>query len=537
MNKLLKCYGYLFVISLSLKIFLLNSCSSAPNLSKRYKYGLENKDNYISPQSVDIANYIGEFRIFDPTYDFVKNGIDTAESLSHSMPIRDHNVSQVSNLKHPSDFLAMRYAMISKAKRSIRMQYFTFWGDESGWEIGKKLIELKKQGIDIKIIIDPYSNLYPNSQSMFFKFKQNGIEVLGYEVAYMYALNMLSPKDDIEEVMNKFNRRFHEKLLVVDAELPDSAIAIVGGANIGNKYFKIENGLSAWRDKDVVLKGLIVQDIARAFDNNFIEIKQYRENQALMNTDQIWKIAVFVRDVLKLPPIFNPNLKLNNNLIRIVQNKIQQPVILNWYHAKMRYLYNKPHKNQNYVTAAYVDLINSSKSEILILNSYFLVSNEIREMIKNAVKRGVNVKILTNAKEVTDNILVNVASRATYADLLKINEVINNGAKLEIFEWQGHKILNNNEGLHHAKYAIFDKRVVIVGSYNLDPRSRYINTECAIAIDSLELAQELSQEFYSEIQPNYSKSISLSEALKFSDPQDIIGRFEKEFAESLKPML
>ena len=46
-------------------------------------------------------------------------------------------------------------------------------------------------------------------------------------------------------------------------------------------------------------------------------------------------------------------------------------------------------------------------------------------------------------------------------------------------------------GRLHAKWAVMDRRRVLVGSMNLDPRSARLNTELGLLIDSPALAREL----------------------------------------------
>ena len=43
----------------------------------------------------------------------------------------------------------------------------------------------------------------------------------------------------------------------------------------------------------------------------------------------------------------------------------------------------------------------------------------------------------------------------------------------------------------HAKLAVFDRRVVYIGSFNFDPRSLFLNTEVALFVDSPALAQRV----------------------------------------------
>jgi len=64
--------------------------------------------------------------------------------------------------------------MIKRAKKSIRIQYLIFFGDESGWAITELLKEKKKQHpeMDIRVIVDAPSNIVPgvtfSTQDMYF---------------------------------------------------------------------------------------------------------------------------------------------------------------------------------------------------------------------------------------------------------------------------------------------------------------------------------------------------------------------------------
>ena len=43
----------------------------------------------------------------------------------------------------------------------------------------------------------------------------------------------------------------------------------------------------------------------------------------------------------------------------------------------------------------------------------------------------------------------------------------------------------------HAKTAVIDQRTLLIGSFNLDPRSTHINTEHVFSIESPELARQV----------------------------------------------
>ena len=77
---------------------------------------------------------------------------------------------------------------------------------------------------------------------MYFDLKQHGIEVEGYEAMALQWLNevpvpQLTPHTD----PNAPDKRYHEKMWIIDGET-DDAIAVTGGLNIGNEYFRADPG-------------------------------------------------------------------------------------------------------------------------------------------------------------------------------------------------------------------------------------------------------------------------------------------------------
>ncbi len=63
----------------------------------------------------------------------------------------------------------------------------------------------------------------------------------------------------------------------------------------------------------------------------------------------------------------------------------------------------------------------------------------------------------------------------------------------------------------HTKAAVVDRSRVFIGSFNLDPRSRNINTEMGILIDSPELGEELADRIEYLMQPENSWRVQLDE--------------------------
>jgi putative cardiolipin synthase len=56
---------------------------------------------------------------------------------------------------------------------------------------------------------------------------------------------------------------------------------------------------------------------------------------------------------------------------------------------------------------------------------------------------------------------------------------------------------------------VVDRRYVVVGSYNLDPRSADINTELALLVDSPPFAQRVAEFFDDGVKPENSYRVTL----------------------------
>jgi putative cardiolipin synthase len=61
----------------------------------------------------------------------------------------------------------------------------------------------------------------------------------------------------------------------------------------------------------------------------------------------------------------------------------------------------------------------------------------------------------------------------------------------------------------HAKLFVFDRERLFIGSMNLDQRSKSLNTEIGLIIDSPELAQQTAMRFEHMVQPANAYALAL----------------------------
>ena len=72
-------------------------------------------------------------------------------------------------------------------------------------------------------------------------------------------------------------------------------------------------------------------------------------------------------------------------------------------------------------------------------------------------------------------------------------------------------VVSGSVGLH-AKASVVDRTLVYIGSFNLDPRGRNINTEMGVLIDSPELGEKLARLIESYMEPQNSWRLRVDEA-------------------------
>ena len=136
--------------------------------------------------------------------------------------------------------------------------------------------------------------------------------------------------------------------------------------------------------------------------------------------------------------------------------------------------------------------------------------------MQSITSRGVTVRILTNSAATNDV----VAAHAGYADTRE--ELLNAGA--ELYELRPDSsirreldlVAGRSRAALHSKAMVFDRESAFIGSFNLDPRSRFINTEIGIMIDSPEIARQLGEFIDEESRP------AAPTASRLSDDGDLV---------------
>lgn len=141
--------------------------------------------------------------------------------------------------------------------------------------------------------------------------------------------------------------------------------------------------------------------------------------------------------------------------------------------------------------------IASAHKSLYITNSYFVPDDDFRRLLKRAVRRGVDVRVLTVSSK-TDVKTTWYAGRYWYEDLLS--------AGVRIYEYQPTMI--------HSKTIAVDGLWSSVGSMNFDNRSLSFNNESNLVVLDPRFGAMMDSTFFDDLR--YAKEIKLDEFRKRS---------------------
>jgi len=135
-----------------------------------------------------------------------------------------------------------------------------------------------------------------------------------------------------------------------------------------------------------------------------------------------------------------------------------------------------------------VTLTRAARREVVLISPYFVPGKRGVALARELRARGVQLRVLTNSLAATDAPIVHVGYARYRHDLLEagaqLHELRNQlGTPRSRFGTFGSSLASL-----HAKALVIDRRLLLIGSMNMDPRSARLNTEIALVMRSPALA-------------------------------------------------
>lgn len=436
---------------------------------------------------------------------------------------------QVLTLDDGFESFILRVHLVRSAKKTLDIQTFIWADEETSRYFENELKAAAERGVKIRLLVDHmWSTKNPDRLAWNLDYLDD-IEIKLYRPMAKRLqpslprkiINMLTPNDT--------NQRMHNKVMVVDG-----VVGITGGRNIGNNYFDYSIRHN-FKDREIMVMGPSVAEMEKSFDafwaskhahfsDELIDVARRMKNGALEAEPNIDNYDV---------PYFQSldQLSLDSNYIRTMFVDPSMEV------ENLEFVWDGPgRKTLSYfmsrhgggaVAPAMRKQFMNTQGTVLVQSPYVILNRRARQTLKKAKKRnpGLHVKVSTNSFGAADHL-------ETYSANFRLRTKVIRGLGFEIYEFKPHPAdlnvsLANFDALEerakayglreapylsiHSKTFVFDEKTSFIGTYNLDPRSFYINNECGVFVHDEAFAKDVARRLIRDMAPENSWVIARKE--------------------------
>jgi len=253
---------YLYAIPIVALTLLLSSCTTVPT-EQACPAGTQQLPscppaNAVADPAVDkLYRERTWYPKGETTIDSVKVGAEAQVPINHAL-------TKILGPSHDDAMksLAAKIWLIENAEHTVDVVYYIFKRDLVGYSILGALCNAVKRGVDVRIMVDSLGSYHATHDEL------RALETCADNAGFMHNANgqITTKKARVQAVIFNaitkfnFNRRSHDKLLVVDGHFPDKAVVITGGRNVSLDYYGIKADGSedpnSFRDLELILKPL-----------------------------------------------------------------------------------------------------------------------------------------------------------------------------------------------------------------------------------------------------------------------------------------
>jgi cardiolipin synthase len=234
----------------------------------------------------------------------------------------------------------------------------------------------------------------------------------------------------------RVHRRNHRRSIVIDSQ-----VGYVGGMGIADQWLGHAQDPEHWRDMMFRVTGPMARRLQSAFVGSWVS-----------GSGEI-----------------------------VVQAPDEPPVGAGGVERFIHHV-NSPADDDQSMAYFYLLPILAARQSIHLMTPYFIPDEPLKTALRERARAGVDVRIIVPGKH-TDHMLTRFTGQNSYETLLE--------AGVKIYEYQ--------PTFTHAKIAIIDGQWSIIGSPNLNTRSRRLDEENAMAILDRGLAAQLEQRFAADL--------------------------------------
>lgn len=369
-----------------------------------------------------------------------------------------------------------RIRLLSKAESRVILSTFDMRPDESTKDILAILLERADNGVQVQILVDGFSGaIRMEGQELFYALSSHP----NVEIRIYNPMNPLLPW--------KLQGRMHDKYVIVD----DRAY-ILGGRNTFDYFIGTYTDKNVSRDREVLIYNTVpgseetsIHELAAYFESvwSLTVCRPFHNEESLAEKKGVQEqrtmlAARYEQLVNDYPRLFDESWDYSEHT----------------YGAGSIHLISNPtgiYAKEPEVFCKLIELMKEAEDRIIIQSPYVVCNAYMCEQLSLLKEAVPETKILLNSVENGDNF---VASSDYIRNKKKILDT-----GIPLYEYDG--------GIsNHGKSILIDDDLSLIGSYNMDLRSSYLDTELMLVIESKELNQEL-EGYMSEMEADSRRAL------------------------------
>lgn len=388
----------------------------------------------------------------------------------------------------PLDSGLARLKIIDGATETLNISYFSIESGEAPNLFFGSLIDAADRGVEVNLLLDGiFHGLKGEFKSIIYTF----INHPNMNLKFYEPINPFKPWT--------LNNRMHDKYIIAD-----NSIAIIGGRNIGDKYFAPEwYNAKITNDRDIIIINSKVQDhssVIYQMSDYFNKIWNHEFSQEVTKNLSQAQYKKAINKSEELTRKYNRAKELNKDLFKESTNLMDISFPIN----KATFIHNPIERFSKEPWCWYEisQLIKSAKESIFIQSPYIIPNKQMIQGFLNEDEfNDIEIIALTNSLASSPNL----PAYSGYLNHRK--QLINSGIK--IYEYQSIDSL-------HTKAFIIDDSLLAIGSFNSDPRSAFLSTESMLVIHSSQAVEKIEE----GLENYFKKSLLVGEDYNYLPRED-----------------
>lgn len=379
--------------------------------------------------------------------------------------------------------LEERIRMIEHARDSIVLSTFDFHSDQTGKQILAALKTAAGRGVQVKILMDGYNSWLRMTGNPYF------YALAADENVTVKIYNPVNPL-----VPWKAMSRMHDKYLIVD-----DSLYLLGGRNVYDYFLGNQDGYKNY-DRDVLVYN------TGGEDSSLYRVRDYFENIWNSSLCRTWNDAGWL---LRIPGVGKAQSELEE-IYHVMKRDYPMWFVKGDYRErtfetdKITLLCNPTglYSKEPQVFYGLSELMKQADQEVIWHTPYIINNDWMYGKVQEIAKEVPSVTIMTNSSKNNGNPFGAVDYAMHKKDILATGVTVK--------EYEG--------GVsYHGKSAVIDDEIAIVGSFNMDMKSTYQDTELMLVINSKEVSGQLKENLLS-----YQEDSKIAN-LEKNDEDDLFG--------------